>query len=202
MSIRAVLFDIGGILELNPPTGWRERWESELALRPGDLDKRLEDVWRDAAVGSITEQVMEDTIRRRLGLQDEQMDRFRNDMWDDYLGSPNDELIDYFGGLRSRCRTGIISNSAVGARVREQERYGFDDLCELIVYSHEVGVSKPDRRIYEITCERMNLQPAEAVFLDDVEENVVAARELGFHAVWFVDNRQAVREIEGHLCQP
>ncbi|MEE2830513.1 MAG: HAD-IA family hydrolase, partial [Myxococcota bacterium] len=60
---------------------------------------------------------------------------------------------------------------------------------------------KPDRGIYDITCERMKLLAEEAVFLDDVEENVVAARELGFHAVLFADNAQAIAEIEAHLQQ-
>jgi len=199
MAVRAVLFDIGGILELTPPTGWRERWEAELCLRPGELDERMESVWRDGAVGRITEQEVDAQLRRRLGVSHAQLERLRTEMWDDYLGSPNVELIDYFAGLRPRYRTGIISNSFVGAREREQERYRFNDLCELIVYSHEEGVEKPHRRIYEITCERMGLRPEQAVFLDDVPENIVVARELGFRAVLYADNAQAIGEIEAHL---
>jgi epoxide hydrolase-like predicted phosphatase len=202
MQIRAVLFDIGGILEITPPTGWRERWESTLGLGPGELDERMSDVWRDGAVGKITEADVEAAIRQRLGVRDDQMDRFQTEMWDDYLGSPNVELIDYFTRLRPRYRTGIISNSFVGARRREQEGYGFGDICKLIVYSHEVGVDKPDRRIYDLTCERMALQPGECVFLDDVEENVVAAREVGFHAVLFANNAQAINDIEVCLRSP
>ena len=199
MQVRAILFDIGGILELTPPTGWRERWRTELGLRPGELDERMMDVWREGSVGRITEQDVYTAIRQRFGLGDEQMGRFVTDMWDEYLGTPNTELIDYFVGLRPRYRTGIISNSFVGAREREQERYGFEDLCELIVYSHEEGVEKPDPELYEITCERMGLQPQEAVFLDDLEENIVAANELGFQGVLFADNAQAIGEIEAHL---
>ncbi|MEX2626162.1 MAG: hypothetical protein WD225_04725, partial [Ilumatobacteraceae bacterium] len=50
--------------------------------------------------------------------------RFMDDLWAEYLGTPNTELIDYFTGLGGRVRTGILSNSFVGAREREQERYG------------------------------------------------------------------------------
>ena len=45
----------------------------------------------------------------------------------------------------------------------------------------------------------MGLQPQEAVFLDDLEENIVAANELGFRGVLFADNAQAIGEIEAHL---
>jgi epoxide hydrolase-like predicted phosphatase len=202
MQIKAVLFDIGGILEITPPTDSAERWEMELGLRPGEILERMDDVWQDAAVGRVTEQEMEAAFRQRLGMNDEQVARFWADIWVDYLGTPNEELIEYFGNLRSRVRTGIISNSGVGAREKEQERYGFGDLCELIVYSHEEGIAKPDPGIYELTCERMNLRPEEAVFLDDVEENIVAARELGFHGVLFANNAQAIGEIEALLLLP
>jgi len=46
MIIRAVVFDIGGVLEIIPPTGWVEKWEARLHLNPGELDERLMDVWR------------------------------------------------------------------------------------------------------------------------------------------------------------
>ena len=111
MPIRAVWFDIGGILEITPATGWRERWEAELALRAGELDERLADVWRDGAVGKVAERDVEVAIRQRLGLSERQLGRFLVDMWDEYLGTPNEELLEYFARLRPRYRTGIISNS-------------------------------------------------------------------------------------------
>jgi hypothetical protein len=49
--LHAVVFDIGGVLELTPPTGYRERWEKSLGLGPGDLDQRMYDVWRGAPSG-------------------------------------------------------------------------------------------------------------------------------------------------------
>ncbi len=46
MAIRAVVFDIGGVLEITPRTGWVEKWEARLHLKPAELDERLMDVWR------------------------------------------------------------------------------------------------------------------------------------------------------------
>jgi putative hydrolase of the HAD superfamily len=99
-------------------------------------------------------------------------------------------------GLRGRFRTGILSNSFVGAREREQERYGFGDACDYIVYSHEVGMRKPERRIYELTCEKLGVEPHEMIFLDDVEECVAGAREVGIHGIVYRDNAQAIADVE------
>lgn len=98
------------------------------------------------------------------------------------------------------CWTGILSNSFVGAREREQDAYGFEDLVDEIVYSHEVGMSKPDPRIYELTCTRLGVRPDEMVFLDDVETCVAGAREAGIRAVLYRGNAQAVAEIDALLA--
>ncbi len=68
------------------------------------------------------------------------------DIWREYLGTANTELIEYARQLRPRYRTGILSNSFVGAREGEQAAYGFEDLVDEIIYSHEAGMSKPDPR--------------------------------------------------------
>lgn len=200
MTVRAVVFDIGGVLEITPLTGWEARWEERLGLAPGEINERLRSVWRAGSIGTISEEEVERSVGEVLRLEREQMDAFMSDLWDEYLGTLNEELAAYFARLRPRYRTGIISNSFVGARQREQERYGFGDMCDVIVYSHEVGVRKPDRRIYEIACERLGVQPEEMIFLDDVEEAVAAARELGIQGVLFNDNAQAIREIEASMA--
>lgn len=199
MPIRAAVFDIGGVLEITPRTGWVEAWETRLNLRPGEIERRLGDVWRAGGIGRISEAGVVRSIQRRLELDHEQLAAFIDDMWAEYLGSLNVELADYFRGLRPRYRTAIISNSFVGAREREQQRYQFDTICDFIIYSHEVGLEKPDRRIFELACERLGVQPGEAIFLDDVEPYVAAAREVGMVAIHFRSTAQAIAEIEACL---
>ena len=118
------------------------------------------------------------------------------DIWREYLGTPNTELIDYARQLRPRYRTGILSNSFVGAREKEQAAYGFEDLVDDIVHSHEAGMSKPDPRIYALACTRLGVRPDETVFVDDTDFCVAGAREAGLHAVHFQHNAQAIEDIE------
>ena len=74
-----------------------------------------------------------------------------------------------------------------------------DEIFDIVVDSAFVGTRKPEPRIYEITLERLGVAPAEAVFIDDVEANCDAARDLGMRAVWFRSNDQAIEEIEAAL---
>lgn len=66
----------------------------------------------------------------------------------------------------------------------------------MIVYSHEEGMEKPDPRFFALTWTRLDIQPDEIVFLDDVEVYVAAARELGIHAILFQNTAQAIAKIE------
>ncbi len=199
MTIRAVVFDIGGVLEITPRTGWVERWEARLGLQPGEVHERLKDVWWAGSLGQITEADVEQRVRETLGLDQAQLAAFMDDLWDEYLGELNVELTAYFASLRPRYQTAILSNSFVGARRKEQERYHFDQLCDLIIYSHEEGMQKPEQRIFELTCTRLGVQPAEMVFLDDTELCVTAAREFGIHAILFQNTAQAIADIEACL---
>ena len=195
MTIRAVVFDIGGVLEVTPDLGITRQWETRLGLAAGKLDERMRDAWRGGSIGTITLDDVHRALRERLGLGEPQLAAFMADLWREYLGTPNTELIDYVRRLRPRYRTGILSNSFVGAREREQAAYGFEDLVDEIIYSHECGMSKPDPGIYALACERLGVEPAQMVFLDDSGPCVEGARRAGIHAVLYQDNTQAVSDI-------
>jgi putative hydrolase of the HAD superfamily len=200
MAIRAVVFDIGGVLEITPDLGLTERWETRLRLPAGELNQRMHDVWAAGSIGTITEGDVHQAITDRLGLDGQQLAAFMADFWREYLGTANTQLIEYARQLRPRYRTGILSNSFVGAREREQAAYGFEDLVDEIVYSHEAGMSKPDPRIYALTCARLDVRAEETVFLDDTGRCVDGAREAGLHAIRYQDNAQAIEEIEKLLA--
>ena len=202
MVIRAVLFDIGGVLEITPDLGVDRQWETRLGWPDGEILARLRDVWQGGSIGTITLDDVHQALQERLGLDDQTRAQYMADLWREYLGTANTELIDYARRLRPRWRTGIVSNSFVGAREREQAAYGFEDLVEEIVYSHEVGFSKPDPRIYALACTRLDVAPEETVFIDDSDVCVTGARDVGIHAVRFHDNAQAIGEIEKLLTSP
>jgi epoxide hydrolase-like predicted phosphatase len=203
MTIRAVVFDIGGVLELDVielvDIGLDARWEQRLGLQPGELDRRMEPVWRAGSLGECTEEDVHQEMGKRLNMNQEQVEEYMREMWDWYCGRLNMPMADFFCSLRPRYQTAILSNSFVGARREEQQRYHFEEMCDLIIYTHEEGIAKPNPRIFELTCERLGVQPTEVIFLDDVEANVIAAREFGIHAILFQETAQAIADIQAVL---
>ncbi|WP_328791449.1 HAD-IA family hydrolase [Streptomyces sp. NBC_00273] len=199
MTATCVILDIGGVLEITPETGWAQRWEARLKLPMGTVHERMHDVWRAGSVGSISEREVHEQVAARLGLDAPQVEAFMADLWEEYLGTPNEELIDYVQGLRGVCRLGILSNSFVGARERETTLYHFDELVEQIVYSHEIGIEKPDLRAFEAAYASLDVRPETCLFIDDVAVNVAAAQAAGMQAHLFEDNARTITRIAAHL---
>ena len=116
---------------------------------------------------------------------------------------PNKPMIEYMRGLKADgLRLGLLTNN-----VREWEPLwraklpDVDELFEVIVDSAFVGMRKPEPEIYSLTLDRLGggLRFEDCLFLDDIEVNCDAARELGMTAVRFVENEQAIAELEAAL---
>ncbi|CAL9677169.1 hypothetical protein SUDANB105_08035 [Streptomyces sp. enrichment culture] len=199
MTATCVILDIGGVLEITPETGWVQRWEERLVLPPGTVHERMRDVWQAGSVGSISEREVHEQVAAHLGLDASQAEAFMADLWVEYLGTPNEELIAFVRGLRGSCKLGILSNSFVGARERETALYHFDELVEKIVYSHEIGIEKPDPRAFEAACASLAVRPESCLFIDDFAVNVEATQAAGMQAHVFEDNATTIARIAAHL---
>jgi putative hydrolase of the HAD superfamily len=205
MTLRAIILDIGGVLEITPDPQMRgliEKWGERLHLQHGELAERIESLGESGALGTCSEGEWLRNLRAAAGMNQTQCDDFMSDFWEEYLGKPNVELTEYIATLRPHYKIALLSNSFLGAREREQERYGFQDMTDLIIYSHEVGLAKPDKRIYQLTCDRLGLPPHDTLFLDDHQPNITAAREFGMKAILFGDTGKAIAEVRGHLQSP
>jgi putative hydrolase of the HAD superfamily len=69
----------------------------------------------------------------------------------------------------------------------------------VIVYSHEVGLAKPDPAIYRLTEQRLGARPDEIVFVDDHQRHVLAAEECGWRGVLHRDTSATIREVRALL---
>lgn len=115
---------------------------------------------------------------------------------------PNPRMIEYMRELRGRgYKMAICTNN-----IREWEqlwraKLPVDEIFEVVVDSAFVGFRKPEPQIFQITLERLGVEAQGALFIDDVELNCAAARELGMPAIWFSDTEQAIEEIEATLAR-
>jgi putative hydrolase of the HAD superfamily len=117
---------------------------------------------------------------------------------------PNPPMIELMQRLKgSGLRMALLTNNVREWEPLWRSMLPVDEIFELVVDSAFVGMRKPEPEIYELTLERVrardglaDLEPAECLFIDDVEANVDAARALGLRAVHFRQNDEAIGEIE------
>lgn len=186
MPIQAIIFDVGGVLLRTEDLSSRRKWEARFGLGDWKLAEAVFDnpAASAATIGQVTEAEVWEAVRRRFGLTAEQLFELRSDFWaGDRFDLP---LIDWVARQRGRYRTAILSNAWSGARQfltsQPQIVAAFDEL----VISAEEGLRKPQPEIYERALERLNVAAGDAVFVDDVLENVEAARRIGMAAIHFI----------------
>jgi putative hydrolase of the HAD superfamily len=115
-------------------------------------------------------------------------------------GLPVPAMYDMIRTLRAAgLRTALLSNSWGGA---EYPRADFPGLFDLVVLSGEVGMRKPEPRIFRHAVQALGLDPAECVFVDDMEPNVVAARACGLTSVLHTEPAATAQALQDLLGVP
>ena len=199
MPVRAVAFDVGGVLtQAGHVHEVRERWQERLGMTAAEFSAAPAGVDPDglAFTGLLTESQYKARLAAALGQSLAQAGEFMADM----CGELDAGLFAYAASLRPRYATAILSDAIGGARREYQARYGFAQLVDVIIYSCEVGLVKPDPRVYRLLCDRLAVAPGELVFLDDRPENVQGAGELGIQALLHETTAQSIRMLEALLA--
>jgi epoxide hydrolase-like predicted phosphatase len=181
--IKAVIFDVGGVLLRTTDHRYRQEWEARLGLQPGELEALVlnSDVGQQAQRGEISDEGLWEWVDKRLALGS-RLEEFRHDFWaGDELDSG---LVTYIRDLRPAYQTAIISNAS-DALPRTLTQYGLLDDFDLVVGSAGEGIMKPDPRIFQAALERLGRSPEEAVFIDDFQHNIDAAADIGMATVHY-----------------
>jgi glucose-1-phosphatase len=200
-QIRAVIWDMGGVLLRTSDVEPRAR----LAERFGYNRLQLEDIVftgetaHQAEIGAIPVAMHWQVVGKRLGLTDAELGTFSSDFFQtdrvDY------SLVDLIRSLRPRYKTGLLSNAWDGARQALTERFSIIDVFDVVVFSYEVGLSKPDPQIFQLVLRRLGVSAQEAVFIDDFPRNITAAQDSGLQAIRFVNPDQAKTDLMELLQQ-
>jgi putative hydrolase of the HAD superfamily len=112
----------------------------------------------------------------------------------------NEPMITLMRDLRDRgYKLAICTNNVREWESHWRAKLPVDEIFHDVVDSAFVGTRKPEPQIYELTLERLGVAPEQALFIDDIEVNCIAARELGLRAVWFRSTEQAIGEIKTAL---
>lgn len=169
-----------------------------LSKLPDDVDTdEVRSVHRAYTAGIIDKQTSAEQIRRLTGKSFKEAE----DLGQDEIAK-NTTLLDYIRDLRGRgYKIGLLSNIATNwirdSFLTADEQELFDDM----VMSFEVGITKPDPRIFMLACERLRVAPSETVLVDDIDRYTEAAKAEGMQAVVYRDFKQMKADLEKILAQ-
>ncbi len=107
------------------------------------------------------------------------------------------ENIELLHRLSLNYKIGGLSNAGPSYREILKER-NLLPLFEELVLSSEVGLSKPEARIFHLLLRKMNLQPEEAVFIDDTEENALSAEAVGMKSIFYQNSRDLKEKLTNY----
>ena len=183
--IQAVIFDVGGVLLRTEDRRPRQQWETRLELPPGGAEALVfnGEMGQKAQRGEISEVALWRWIGNHVRLSPDETAAFRTGFW---AGDAMDmKLVDFIRQLKANYQTAIISNYADNLRPELINQFGIADAFDEIIISAEEQVMKPDPEIFHRALSRLGRKPEEAVFIDDFQHNVQAARNVGLAAIHF-----------------
>ncbi|MBX3046547.1 MAG: HAD family phosphatase [Anaerolineales bacterium] len=193
MTIKAVIWDFGGVLVRTDPDNQRDALAARLGMSRDALEARVfdGDNRRRAQLGGVDgEQYLQEVADQFAMTVQELREAF---FGADHL---DHALMAYIRSLRPQYKTGLLSNAMNNLRAALTVEYPILDAFDAIVISGEVGVMKPHPAIYLLAAERLGVQPAEAVFVDDFIQNVRGAQEAGMQAVHFTSREQTLADLQ------
>ncbi len=204
--VHAVIWDFGGVLTTSPFEAFN-RYEVERGL-PKDLIRTINATDSDTNAWALFERndVSIDEFDRLF--DEEATARGHSIPGKDVIallsGDLRPEMVEALRRISERLKTGCITNN-----VRAGEGAGMArstqkaaavgavmDMFQVVIESSKVGVRKPSPEIYRMACEALDVEPGDAVYLDDLGINLKPARAMGMTTLKVVDPADTIRELQ------
>ncbi len=199
MPIRAIIWDLGGVLVRTQDFAPRERLAARLGLTRLELEELVfgGDSGLRAQRGEISVEQHWENLRQHFHFSPEELASFEREFFQ--TDQADKELVDYIHRLRPQYRTALLSNMFSDLRRLMTDQWFMLDAFDEIIVSAEVGLMKPDPRIFHLALERLGAAPQEAVFIDDMPRNLTGAQAVGLHTVRFHNPAQVRADLEALL---
>lgn len=204
IQLKAVIFDYGNVLCLPQPPDYIPAMARVAGIEPDEMHRLY---WRSRVPfdrGDLSEHSYWNGLAAEAGRgltasQLAEIIRLDNESW----SRPDPVMVRWASRLRaSGIRTGVLSNMPITLRTWLTAHARWLDEFDDRTFSCDVRLAKPEPGMYEHALRGLGVAAADALFLDDREENVEGARRLGMHGLLFHSPAQAQAELDGVFALP
>ncbi len=195
MTIKTLIFDFGGVLLRTEDEIPRKMLAERLGISKSELENLVfaSPSSIRAMVGEISAGAHWQEVGRILNVNPHEINDIRTQF---FAGDRLDiDLIAYLRRLRQTYKIGLLSNAWDDLRTLLNDHFEILNIFDAAIISAEVGLIKPDLRIYQLAAEKLSIPANQAVFIDDVPENIQAAQKAGMSAIQFQSRSQILAEI-------
>jgi putative hydrolase of the HAD superfamily len=195
-KIKAVVFDFGGVIAQSDHNEIDQFIATSLNLSPAEVADAKERLKKLPAQEREEEEAFWISYLNSKGKQlpnnwMEQLDEARFRAIKVIPG-----MVDLVKNLQQQgFRTALLSNVRKN-RAQIKSKLGYYDLFHPVLFSYEIGVSKPDPQAYRILLDQLKLPPHEVLFIDNKLANVEAAKSAGMDAIHFINTQQLIEELK------
>ena len=194
-KIESVIFDWGGVLIDDPRPGLLRYCANAFGVSQEHYTPVHDSFLGEFGKGLISEEEFWQGISRKLGKPAPKAPS----LWYEAFRAicvPKPEVFSLASSLHEKgYKTALLSNTELPAvEFFHEMNY---DMFDVLVFSCEQGVAKPERRIYEITLEKLGLKAPRCVFIDDRQDYIEGARQAGLHTILFKSVDQVRHELAG-----
>jgi len=196
--IRAVLFDVGGVIITSPFESF-SRYERDNGLPDGfirTLNSTNPDTnaWAHLERGDVSFDEFCALFEAEARAAGGELKALA--VMECLAGEIRPQMLEAVRRCHERLKTAMVTNNW-----RAEDEGGRLEtllpLFDVVIESSKAGVRKPEPRFYEMACEQLEIEPSEAVFLDDLGVNLKPARAMGMTTIKVVDPDKAIAELEG-----
>ncbi|MCL5784883.1 MAG: HAD-IA family hydrolase [Patescibacteria group bacterium] len=170
--IKAVMFDLGGVLTLNRDD--HKRPKENLKVNP--------ETWHKAGLGLIDDEVAFEEMAKN-----HQVDSQTVKEWLFSKRKPNLEVFELLSKFKPEIKKAIVSNSLKSIFHQFMDQYQLKDKFDVVIVSAEEQVKKPDPEIFLRAYQRLGVDPSECLFVDNDQGHIEAAEKLGMQGILFIN---------------
>ena len=178
INISAILFDLVGVLLFK-----RKDYKPNLLV-----DKV------DSLIGKVTDdKKFKKATIKNFNLKEKEFDEVLEKVVNKY--EPFQPIWELLPELRKHYKLAIINNGTALTLPSFKTKHKIDKYFDLFISSAIEGVKKPKREIYLLAVKKLGIKPNECLFMDDLEENVKGAEEVGMKTIYWENKKKVLRNL-------